>query len=431
MQREKGKSTILVMLIAAFTLPLVLALAIWYINTAAQKQQKNFAQTTEEAYMLHTLVIPTPAVAKNPIDAKTLEEIKQIKLEEVFQEKKPTTTTPNPTITKKIEPPRPTGTPVPTKHPIPTPKPIEKAIPTAKILVVSYEPNISNKTIYEYFKWENALVLSKLLIKKLNIATQKTAQFTISRIIRIRDFPEKQDGFKYTPDTYVKCIKDNKKCHKPDRANYNKIFTQNKICSLVEQGQISEVWLWGGPYFGYPGYVEMVCKTKKGNIKVPVQGFNYERRDWEVHMFVIGMRIEYILRSTFSKAKLPINLFDVFSLTPKKNIAGCGTYYQAPNSEKAWDFDNKKFVNTYCGYFNSSYDRIVQVIKDSSTNDINQLREIIAKLFKLTKLNCTAWHCNSRDYYVWLYSRLPHQEGKDIIGFYKNWWIYIINPNTK
>ena len=69
--------------------------------------------------------------------------------------------------------------------------------------------------------------------------------------IELDEYPVKLDGFRYTDDTFLKCWRERKGFHQPDNVDYNAIFKQFDIFTLVESGEIDEVWCFTFPYSGF------------------------------------------------------------------------------------------------------------------------------------------------------------------------------------
>ena len=86
---------------------------------------------------------------------------------------------------------------------------------------------------------------------------------------------------------YLDCLNDEQSCHQPDTADYGRILSDYNICDRVKDGQVDELWLFGGPWFGYyesrlagPGafwYNSPPLNGTNCDRLLPIMGFNYER----------------------------------------------------------------------------------------------------------------------------------------------------------
>src|SRR5262249_60617798 len=66
----------------------------------------------------------------------------------------------------------------------------------------------------------------------------------------VDEFPLKKDGFRYTDESYMKCIRGESKWHEPDAIDYPALISEFRLAERVEKGEIDEVWLQAMPYSG-------------------------------------------------------------------------------------------------------------------------------------------------------------------------------------
>jgi len=137
-------------------------------------------------------------------------------------------------------------------------------------------------------------------------------------------------------------------------------------------------------------------------------GFNYER---EVGCMLedLGHATESIMRYVFRNVPEKYNYWKQFTLYDKiaPGKANCGNVHFAPNSEKDYDWGNKRYVISNC---------------DDWYNFPN---------FKgiTREVNCEQWgNGDMREHHkLWL-KHIPNTDGK-INGIYNNWWYYLGDPN--
>ena len=121
-------------------------------------------------------------------------------------------------------------------------------------MVLNYLPKLesqNNQTLVQLKNWNDPRALSDQFIESVSEASRGYLNYKITSWQDVDAIPVKQDGFQYTDETYLKCLQDHGTCHASDITNYNKILTQFSVCDKVNQNQIDELWLWGGPWFGY------------------------------------------------------------------------------------------------------------------------------------------------------------------------------------
>ena len=299
-----------------------------------------------------------------------------------------------------------------------------------KVLVISYEPKIDNKDIIDYYGWNNPRSLTTQIISNIKEASHGIVNYTVANYIIIKDFPVKNDGFKYTAESYKRCVTNNNTCHQPDLVDYKKILTQFDICKKVNNKEIDEVWLFGGPYFGYREsaiagskglrYNNMLIYTTKCKKSIVVMGFNYERHLTEaIHSY--SHRIESTMKELYGEWNFSSydNNWKKFSLVSYLSLndsdtthsylfSGCGIVHYTPNSKKETQYNklysNKMAVLSYCDYWFG--------------NDTGP-----------RYINCDKWGCTQLGYLDWWMQHIPYGNKDYGDSINDNWWYYIADPN--
>lgn len=132
--------------------------------------------------------------------------------------------------------------------------------------------------------WTDPSSVDAQYVADIQVASHDYVQYSIQRVV-VDAIPQKMDGFQYRDSSYLQCLQDTTTCHMPDTVDYQKIFQDYDICTKVLSQWVSEVWLWGGPYFGYWEYnvkgpslaITPENIPQCGNKTVLVMGFSYER----------------------------------------------------------------------------------------------------------------------------------------------------------
>lgn len=291
-----------------------------------------------------------------------------------------------------------------------------------KVLVIIFNPIIESeggKKLTEVLGWNNPDTLARNYIADVKECSGGLVQYEIAERVEVDAYPVKLDGFQYDDTTYLKCWRNRKGFHEPDAIDYNKIINQFNIISKVEQGTIDEVWLFAFPYAGcwestMAGKGAFYCNsdpvpsTENCSRKFIIMGFNYER-GVDCMLEDLGHRAESMMSRVFERLKGKSNFWERFALYDKiaPGKASCGNVHFAPNSERDYDWGNKRYVLSNC---------------DDWYNFPN---------FKGTvkKVNCEEWgDGDMKAHHLWWFRHIPRVSGKTR-GISSNWWTYIIDPN--
>lgn len=322
-----------------------------------------------------------------------------------------------------------------------SPTPSFASRPPKKVLVIVFNPVIEsqgNRKLIELLGWNNPDYLNQIYISALKEVSNGFANYEIGEKLEVDDFPEKQDGFDYSDETYLQCWYNHNTCHSPDTVNYEKIFRDFNICDKVRNNNIAEVWLWGGPWFGFwesaltgkdafwfssSPYKNIDC----GKL-VPVMGFSYERGGPMLENF--SHRVEATMTYVFGSwgwfgywpsPPYVTNLnhdWDKFTLVKalsSYDFSGCGNVHYPPNGTRDYDWYNRDYVLSDC-------------------DDWYHYPHLTGEK---RLINCNEWGCSNCEqpypncpegakYHKWWLRHLPKAEGKTN-GKWNNWWKYIID----
>jgi len=289
---------------------------------------------------------------------------------------------------------------------------------TKKVYVLEFNPIIesrNNQRLNNVYGWSDPLNLEYQYIQDVSSVSAYLNYQIVNRTI-IDGYPVKTDGFQYTDESYQSCW-EGKTCHIPDSMDYEKILSDYNICEMLNSGQIDELWLWGGPYFGFneaamagPGAFNInggVFINNSCNRKLPIMGFNYERSIPEM-LENMGHRFEATMSKLFLYWTISENrtVWDQYGhnlgQTPNVNFYGCGSVHYAPNSlyDYQWSSNTEVFSNCNDWYNYPNFSGLIE------------------------KINCQTWGCNAYGHKKWWLSHLPKYPGvKD--SKYNNWWRYI------
>ncbi len=295
---------------------------------------------------------------------------------------------------------------------------------TVKVLVLNFDPAIEaegNKRLHEVCGWHNPRWLAEQYAADLTECSNGFARYKIVAWRDVDAFPVKVDGFAYDDENYLRCWRERKGWHEPDGVDYRRLLEDFSLVDLVNSGAIDEVWLFGGPYFGYweshmVGPRAFWCNSpplvdKRFHRNFVIMGFNYERGVGEM-LENFGHRVESVMTRVYGRwdYKVPLaqmNTWERFTLYDKvaPNNAACGNVHFAPNSERDYDWGNKRFVWSTCDdWLNYPH--------------LKGRKRLV---------NCDEWGGGDiRTHHKWWLKHLPAANGVAPDGKLANWWKYVL-----
>lgn len=301
-------------------------------------------------------------------------------------------------------------------------KPIE-----VKVLVLNYDPVVPGtwgQRVHEACKWNDPRDLSRQFAADIAEVSRGFIRYREVLWRDIDDIPLKNDGFRYSVAQYLQLHQANKGWHDPDGVDYRKLLRDQGVPALINDGTVDEVWIYGGPYFGYweSAMAGSGAFTINGGVyeDVPsrrafaIMGFNYERG---VNSMIHDLchRTEATMARIFGGWQADQLTSDwarfAANVTQSKGEAGAGSCHYPPNALKDYDYANP---------------REVQSTADDWLNYPN-----------LTGRKTTVW-CQTwggpdyeRSYLKWWFTRLPHADGVNPAnGRLNNWWKYVYDFNS-
>lgn len=323
------------------------------------------------------------------------------------------TSQPTSTPTTKLTPrPTATSTPSPTSAP-------NSNFSSRKVLVLIFNPVVESagsKKLVDLKGWNNPLSLSNSYINDLKNLTNNFVNYSIVETKEIDGVPTYEDGFVYSDESLLGCLNNPGTCHQPWTANYQKILSDYGVCEKRNRGDIDEVWLWGGPYFGYyesrlagPNAFFYNSPPLNGTTclkQLPIMGFNYERGVSEM-LEDIAHRTESVMDHVYgshqSSGSGPWGKFMLRDIDSSGN-AGCGSIHFGPNGTSDYNWSNTRFVYSQCDdWYN--YPNLTGNKK---------------------YLNCSEWGCNGYEFKKWWIKHIPKANGKTS-GKLNNWWKYVLD----
>jgi len=290
-----------------------------------------------------------------------------------------------------------------------------------KVFLLIFNPTIDQGgtpvKLTGYFNWFNPDTITQSLVPVFPSVSHDFLSYTVAERVEVDGWPTKTDGFGYNQASYLQCWQDHSTCHAPDGADFQKMFSDYNICSK----DVDEVWVWGGPWFGYPEH-QVVNFCGKSQF---IMGFNYERNfDEALHNF--GHRMEFVMSDTGNRINNGIpwkqdtaTEWNKFS----KIDTGCGNIHYPPSP---YDYT---FVNPDGSLGKPAHAEYDYSNTDSVTSTCDGYLNYPDGPFSTQTITCAAWGCTQRGFVQWWLSHLPAKTGTSIDSqtgrtLYNNWWKY-------
>jgi hypothetical protein len=298
-----------------------------------------------------------------------------------------------------------------------------------KVYVIVYDPLLNNgQTLSEYKHWSDHSVITQQTIDFFKQASSNKLNYNIvDTTIVTSGWPELIDGFSYTESDYLAVLAGQQSPHNPIWVNYNKIVNSAEfdICGKLNRGEIDEVWVYNGPWFGFyestlagPGAYYFNSDPVSGshgcNRIVPIMGPSVERIvDEAVHNFT--HRTESTMAKVYGSWQQndTSHNWNKFALvkaqSPNYSYSGCGSSHYPPNGTSGYDYGNVSAVLSNCADF-ANYPNLGDPLQVSQP------------------VICSIWSCTSLGYHNYWYSHFPSSPGCGPDNVANDWWNYIANP---
>ena len=215
---------------------------------------------------------------------------------------------------------------------------------TRKVLVIDFHPAAVPAG------WNRSDDLIPKYIKAMRKVSEDILAYQVVGKLDVPEYPVLMDGRQYTDTTYAGVLADGRTALRDANgsyllADYKQIIQKFNLLQKIENAQIDEAWMFGGPYFGFyesrmVGRGAFWCNgpaMEKDCRRFVIMGFNYERSVKEmVHDY--GHRSESVLAKQFgSEAYLrklynqqptpaPANAYEQF-------LSEVGTVHRKPGGE--------------------------------------------------------------------------------------------------
>jgi hypothetical protein len=288
-----------------------------------------------------------------------------------------------------------------------------------RVQVISFDPLVDparGTRLTQALNWRRIEDLTAGYIADVSACSGGLVRYAVVEQVVADEFPVKADGFRYTAKTYMDLISHRARPHEPDWVDYHRILAQYKLPERAASGEIDEVWLFGFPSSGFyesrmAGRNAFWCNSPplEGTGHYPrrfvVMGFSYERGVGEM-LEDLGHRAESVLEKLFERTPPERNPWKRFTLYDRiaPGRAEVGTVHFAPNSERDYDWGNRRTVLSRCDTWLH--------YPDLAGNP--------------RPVTYAEWgNGDTRLHHRWWLSHLPKAPGVTD-GISNNWWNYII-----
>jgi hypothetical protein len=300
---------------------------------------------------------------------------------------------------------------------------------TKKVYVIVYDPLLSNnQKLSQYLGWSDHTTITQGTIDFFKQASNNRINYVVAQTTIVTSgWPQLVDGFSYTEQEYLAVLANQQPHHVPTGVDYNNIVNsvQFDICGKVNRGEIDEVWIYNGPWFGFyestlagPGAYSFnsppVSGTNNCNKLVPIMGPSPERTTNEaVHNF--GHRMEFTMAQTYGgwQKNDTSHSWAKFALArgqaPSYSYSGCGEIHYPPNSVIEYEYDHASGYLSNCADF-ANY---------PSLSDPLQVAQPVS---------CSAWGCMELNFYQYWFNHLPTFTGCGPDNVANDWWKYFASP---
>jgi len=272
--------------------------------------------------------------------------------------------------------------------------------------------------------WNDPADLEPQYISDVTTASGGIVAQRLVDVSVVRDYPVKGGGFRFTNATYQTCFVDSPPDYCKSLIDYGAVLNTTvdprlgSACDALRHGRVDEIWLWGGPWFGYFEWQLVSPNTLCAAVRKPfaVMGFSYERGEPEM-LHDLGHRAEGLIQ-----AGIGLSLWDRFDGQRGRygQDFACPAQPDAEHPEvdsSAAHAGNVHFPpNAYCHY---QYDRDFAVMSDA--DDWANFPDLTGRQ---TMINSSTWGGTQQGFLVWWLGRFPRQRGASG-GVERDWWRYV------
>jgi hypothetical protein len=295
----------------------------------------------------------------------------------------------------------------------------------ARVYVLDFDPLLDNAVPLTVDRgWNDPLAMDDQYRSDVATASGGVVDQRIVRTSVVRAYPVKPGGFTFTNAQYLACLVNHAPTYCGVLVDYPAILTTaydervGSACDALLSGRVDEVWLWGGPWFGYEEYRIVAPNTSCPQVarSFAVMGFNYERSVAEM-LHDLGHRSEALVQTGIG-----FELWDRFDGARGRYAQDFACPAEPDPAHPEVDAStthagNVHFPpNAYCHY---QYDRDHPVVSDA--DDWANFPNLTGRQ---TTVNASTWGGTQRGFMIWWLGRFPRNIGSTQ-GVQNDWWRYV------
>ncbi len=309
--------------------------------------------------------------------------------------------------------------------PVSRPQPLAPLDPVApvhpRVLMIVHNPPVQSqggRRLTELFGWHDPEMLVQQYIADLRDVSYGYLNYHVIERIDADWHPPKIDGFRYTNEAFIQAWQ-TRTLHQPNAVDYHAQVRAFNLIERYNRGEFDEAWFFAHPYNGDyestmvgPGAFwcnsPPVSHTDACKSRFVIMAFNYER-GVDCMLENYGHRAESIMSRAYERLGRRENMWEQFIRYDKiaPGQAECGNVHFAPNSERDYDWGNRRRVLSCC----DDWYNYPNLPGNSRVVD------------------CSEWgNGDMRAHHLWWFRHFPHGTG-ETDGVANNWWQYIQNPN--
>jgi hypothetical protein len=294
-----------------------------------------------------------------------------------------------------------------------------------RVYVVDFDPVMDTLVPLTVDRgWNDPLALDDQYRSDVATASGGVVDQRIVRTSVVRAYPVKSGGFTFTNTQYLDCLVDSSPTHCGALIDYAAVLNTTydarlgTACDALLKGRVDDIWLWGGPWFGYLEYLIVAPKTLCPQVvrSFVVMGFNYERTVAEM-LHDLGHRAEALVQ-----AGIGFELWDRFDGVRGRYAQDFACPAEPDLAHPEVDGSNTHAgnvhfpPNAYCHY---QYDRDHPVVSDA--DDWANFPNLTGRQ---TIVDASTWGGTQRGFMIWWLGRFPRNVGSTD-GVQNDWWRYV------
>ena len=291
------------------------------------------------------------------------------------------------------------------------------------MLVLNFDPVVPDyggQRVHNVLGFNDPSSLSSEFAQAVAGASGGLINYHVAEWRDVDEIPGKIDGFAYTVSQYVQSWQNGGPWHDPDLTDYEAVLNSQGVPALVNSGAIDEVWMFGGPYFGFwesamagprsfyinGGVYDQVATNRP----FVVMGFNYERSAAEM-LHNLGHRSESSISRAFGGWNIsnPQTLWDQYTANygqTENGPYGIGSIHYPANGAADYDYSSSR------------------VVESTAPDWLNypDFQGVTAQV------SSAEWEGTELGYMSYWFDHLPRADGFHSSSLRSNnWWQYIYN----